>query len=147
MPAVTGRGILPWWKVYRHRFCQCSHSNTVVSKDFKCKCTMNNYGAVYISAGATVTRNVSHSYSKCAFSSLLEVCFAIVCYRPVFQEEPKLIKDCWVLIFWLRSIYKMDNYPLILSQMLLCYIGSGDISLVRTVKLGVSAFNSRRKDW
>lgn len=40
-------------------------------------CTMNNYRAVYISAGATVTRNVSHSYSRCAFSSLLEVCFAI----------------------------------------------------------------------
>lgn len=30
----------------------------------------------------------------------------------------------------------MDNYPLILSQMLLCYTGSGDISCVRTMKSG-----------
>lgn len=63
---------------------------------------MNNYGAVYISASATLTRNVSYSYSKGAFSSLLQVCFAIVCNRPVFQEEPKLIKDCWVVEKYLQ---------------------------------------------
>lgn len=64
---------------------------------------MNNYGAVYISASVTLARNVSYSYSKCAFSSLLEVCLAIVCNRSIFQEEPKLIKDCWVVEKYLQD--------------------------------------------
>lgn len=64
---------------------------------------MNNYGAVYISASAALTRKMSYSYSKCAFSSLLGVCFVIVCNRPVFQEEPKLMKDCWMVEKYLQD--------------------------------------------
>lgn len=45
----------------------------------------------------------------------------------------------------------MDDYLLILSQMLLRCTGSGDISLVKDCEAGseagVSAVNSRRKDW
>lgn len=58
--------------------------------------------------------------------------------------EKYLLESIWPPFF--SGIYKVDNYPLIISRMLLHCTGSGDTSFVRAVKFGGTAFNSRRKD-
>lgn len=39
------------------------YSSTVLTEDLKCKCCVNNYRAVYSSASATLTMDVSYSFS------------------------------------------------------------------------------------